>query len=186
VRVVADDVAQHVKDARSREEGQVWLAGQRDAHAKLVREELRRATDVGEACSRAQLQAACALGAGDLEAALASLREAGEITEVTPDVFELITEGEREERDALDEEEVERAAVEAGEPMTLPGSERPPAGAHLAREARRPFADLLASQETTVKLTKAIADVLDEGTLGAIVKAGVAEAGERPFRLEVV
>lgn len=152
----------------------------------LLRDELVRATDIGEGRTRAALQAAAGIGQGDLEVALGWMREAGEITEVTPDVFELITAAEASERDALDAEEAERAAVEAGEPMALPGSERPPVGAQLAREARRPFADLLASQETTVKLTKAIAEVLDEETLGAIVKAGVAEAGERPFRLEVV
>lgn len=180
------DVVGHEEDARLREEGREWLAGQREAHAKLVRDELHRATDVGETGSRARLQAACALGAGDLEAALATLREAGEITEITPDVFELIPVGEREEREALDAEEAERARVEAGEPMALPGAERPPAGAHLAREARRPFAELLAAQQSTVKLTKGVAAALNAETIGALVKAGIEEAAGGPFVLEVV
>lgn len=142
----------------------------------LVRDELHRATETGERRSREELRVAAALGAGDLEEALSYLREQGEVSEVAPDEFELIAVAE------LDPEEMGGHRVDVG--VVVPGTPRPP-GAALHAQSGRPFAAILAG-ETTVKLTRGIADVLDEATLGAIVKAGIAEAGDSPFRLEVV
>lgn len=145
----------------------------------LLRDELSRATDIGESRTRVALREASGLGAGDLEVGLAWLREAGEITEVTPDGFELVVGGE-----PLGGEDEGATSLPSGEPMALPGA--PPPGVRLARAAHRPFADLLETQRSTVKLTKGVAAALDAATIGALVKAGIEEAAGGPFVLEVV
>lgn len=129
----------------------------------MVADELRRASDVGELRSRSQLREAVGVGAGDLEAALAALRDAGKATEVEPDAYRLVQEGD------LDDEPAAAATPEPG--LSLAEAEarvRPPAGTQArARMDGAPVAG------ATVTMPRAMVDALDAPALGALLKAGI-------------
>ncbi len=130
-----------------------------------VLDELARSTDVGETRSRAQLQAACAIGAGDLDEVLRELHQGGLVSQVAPDEWEAAGVGEL--AATLHDEDAAppvRAAPRAdSRPVGLP-----PAAGHR-------------STVTTaqVSMPRAVADVLDAAALGALLKAGIETTNAR-------
>lgn len=144
---------------------------QPDAVVDLVFDELERSTTVGETRSRAELQAACGLGAGDLTEVLDRLRGEGRITEEAPDEFMT-----REEDDGEPVQPPALAAVLASRPRDAgPPTERS-AAATLGLNGKR------------VELTAAVATAIGPEGLGNLVTAGIKEASEAgvPFVFEVV
>lgn len=159
-----------------------------DWQVQLVRDELARAGDIGEQRSRAQLQETCGLGAGDLDGALNTLREAGEATEEAPDAWAAMPEAVREARAA--------AAAPAAEPEGDGGlpvreaatrtrvagglaEEDLPSLAEAERAAGRGAPSAGGAPPEAVKrveLPLGVADALDEAALGKIVKAGIESA----------
>lgn len=135
---------------------------------ELVRDEMRRVTDRGELASRAMLRDAVGIGAGDLQAALDALRDAGEASEVEPDGYRL----------GVEEEAPAPARVEEPEPgVSLAEAE---AGAPRRQTAVQigDYREEYSSAQVT--MPRAVADVLDAAALGALLKAGIdtAAAGE--------
>jgi hypothetical protein len=144
-----------------------------EAIVELVGDELRRISDRGELASRAELQEAVGLGAGDLERALDSLRDRGLASEVEPDGYRY---GEGEPSPA--------PAREVEEPgVSLAQAERAAAVVEPPRRARARDE----SDEVLVQLPLAVAKALDAAALGGIVNAGIAEAEQDgvPFIFEV-
>lgn len=126
---------------------------------QMVREELERAGDTSErARTRAQLQAACGVGAGDLEASLDELRVAGLITEVAPGEYEWLSEELREERAGARGEAPAAPEPESRERVTAIGSGN--SRVEFARDAH-------------VSMPRGVVAVLDGQALGALVKAGI-------------
>jgi hypothetical protein len=132
----------------------------------LVVDELRRGSDAGDFRSRAQLQQACGVGAGDLGAILDSLRAEGVASELAPDEWALADSpaagGEAAAVPEVEEEEPGRPGGQ-WEPPELPG---------------RPRVPRVEGEESRVTLTQGVAGALDEQALGALVKAGIDEAKE--------
>lgn len=138
---------------------------------EMVRDELRRISDRGELATRAQMQDAGGVGAGDLDAILTLLREGGELTQVEPDGWRLLNEEEQAEQDIPDE-----AAADAV--VKSPAStyrQLQDIGAANAEEARRQEVAAV----VRVELASAVANALDVEGLGKIVAAGIAEAKAR-------
>lgn len=141
----------------------------------LVRDELRRATDIGEERSRQQLQEACGIGAGDLDKVLTHLRTDGEVSEVVPDGWRLIEEHDGEERDDEGAGDVDEPDVSLDEAEQRAAAGKPPIpGAPRRRQAQ--------SVDVRVELPFGVAKTLDEDALGGIVKAGIGEADEHQAR----
>jgi hypothetical protein len=151
------------------EEAQDW-------QVQLVRDELARATDTGEQRSRAQLQQACGLGAGDLDAVLDALRTAGEATEEAPDAWAALSEDVRAARAAAAAAPAEpEADADVDEGEDLPGAGLPSL-AEAERAAGRGAPSrggMLAMAEKKVELPWEVANALDEAGLGKMVKAGL-------------
>lgn len=131
----------------------------------LVRDALQRASDVGETCSREQLQRECGIGAGDLDVVLTKLREDGDASEVEPDGWRLGIDDAApdvtpEPEMSLDEAE----AAAAGGPAPIPGRPRqaPPEG-----------------EDVRVEMSLMVAQAVGKEGLGGIVEAGIAEAQEK-------
>lgn len=149
----------------------------------LVRDELRRISDRGELASRQVLQEAVGVGAGDLQAALDVLRDAGEATEVEPDGYRLGVE----EEAALDVPAAEAGWSGAPEPepgVTLAEATAGGVGAAAPLGRRQTAVQIGQYREeyssAQVTMPRAVADVLDAAALGALLKAGIdtAAAGE--------
>lgn len=140
----------------------------------MVRDELRRISDTGALASRAQLREAVGLGAGDLEAALGELREAGEATEVEPDGYRLVSGPEE-----LDTDEARAARAEE--------AEEAPARGDVVMRRTGPHTLEHDAADVTVTLTMKIAKAVGEQGLGNLVVAGIeeAEALGVPFVLEI-
>lgn len=129
----------------------------------MVREELERAGDTTERRrTRQQLQVACGVGSGDLEASLDELRAEGLVTEVAPGEWEWISEELREER-----------AVARGEAPAAEPEERERVTAIESGSGRVEFA-----RDAHVSMPRGVVAVLDEQALGALVKAGIENVGE--------
>src|SRR5215212_5518784 len=108
------------KSARSKAARRRCNVAEQSEHEGLVLEELRRADESGDAVSRAELQEACGLGAGDLGAAIETLRDRGLLTEEAPDEFELA-----DERAVQAAAAVERAGDDEADDDREPPAERP-------------------------------------------------------------
>lgn len=147
----------------------------------LVRDELARASDIGEARSRTQLREACGIGSGDLEAILAELREEGVATEEAPDEYVLA----REETPASPEVEAEAAAPE---PEPSADERRRRRGGREADGSRVTAIGPEGRVEfgyANVTMPKGVLAVLDDEAVGKLVKAGVENAGDEGFVFEV-
>lgn len=139
----------------------------------MVLDDLRRAGDIGEGRSRAQLREAVGIGAGDLDRVLDELSANGDVTEAEPDRWE----------PAGDRWEPEPAA--AGE-AELPGRPREEAEAPAAApDVDEPFGGG-GAEDKRVELSAGVAGMLDEATLGKIVKAGIDEAAGAGVAFEFV
>lgn len=141
----------------------------------LVRDEMRRVTDRGELASRAMLRDAVGIGAGDLQAVLDELRDHGEASEIEPDGYRLVADGQLAEEDAALAAEV-GPRLDAGLPAHVTVEEAKEAG----WEDRRPLSAVQVggyreeySGAAQVTMPRAVADVLDAAALGALLKAGI-------------
>lgn len=134
----------------------------------LVRDELRRITDRGELASRSELQAAVGVGAGDLQAALDVLRDAGEASEVEPDGFRL----------GLEDDDEPPARVAGAPGVTVEEFEEQPPRRVTAVQVGGYREEYGGPAQVT--MPRAVAAVLDAQALGALVKAGIdtTDAGE--------
>jgi hypothetical protein len=144
-----------------------------DVTKALVAGELMKAADLGETRSRAELQAAVGIGAGDLDRVLSELRMSGEATEDAPDEW---TGAATSTAAPATEHEERPAPVEDQDEPELPGRPRQP-GSTLT-----PADD----DDRRVELTMAVAQALDEATLGKLVKAGIDDAREAGVSFEFV
>lgn len=145
-------------------------------HVDLVRDVLRRATDVGEARSRAALQEEVGLGAGDLQGVLDVLFLAGEASEEAPDEIVAAPQGE-----PVPAREPAAAAPEPGPPRPAEPQPRGPVSAFQAGSYREEYA-----RESTVTMPRAMVDALEAPALGSLLKAGIEAAEEGvPFVFEV-
>lgn len=135
---------------------------QPDAVLDLVFDELERAAAMSETRSRAALQAACGLGAGDLNEALDALRSQGRITEEAPDEFVTLSEDDdAPARDLPPDADPPPPAAANTQRSGVPG---PRAAAPQSRENKR------------VELTAAVATAIGPEGLGNLVTAGIKEA----------
>lgn len=137
-----------------------------------VAESLKRASDVGETRSRAQLQEECGIGVGDLEAALDVVRERGGAWEVEPGVYSSGVEPVTDDDEPVPVVAEHALAPAAPGGVALPGRPRP---------ARAPAAD-----PVRVEMPMGVAGGMDAAALGSIVKAGIEEAqgSQRAFVFE--
>lgn len=134
----------------------------------IVFDELKAASDVGDHRSRHQLQEACGIGSGDLDAVLDALASEGRAEEQAPDEWVIPRESERppverEEPDGEPEEVEEAEAEPPGPRAPIPG--RP----------RRPLPE---GQDVRVQLPMGVAKTLGADALGNVVAAGIGEAEE--------
>jgi hypothetical protein len=142
-------------------------------HAGLILDELMRARDENEGLSRAQLQEKLGIGAGDLSAALDSLRETGHAAEEAPDEWWFV---------------VEETEVAPGEPPAASNGGLPSlAEAEAASRGEPPPAAPARArpEDRETVLTTAMVESLEDAALGALVKAGVAGAGSFAFVLRI-
>lgn len=141
--------------------------------------ELTIAAEQGETRRFDELREQLGMGHEDLEQALGTLREHGQAVEASPGEWRgpLMDELEGGRPAGADDDERVRVSVpDASEA----GEEEEPAQAGGAA------LDFLAPGDATVRLNRAIADALDDESLGKIVKAGLAGSGDEVFVLEVL
>lgn len=134
------------------------------------------ASEQGETCTTAALQDELGAGHDDLMGMLNTLREHGQAVEAAPGEW----------RGPMADEVDRVAAAEAprvGVHIDDGDAEQSPAATGSAFAVRGP----MVNGEATVRITRAIADALEDGALGALVKAGLAgvEDGEL-FVMEVL
>lgn len=149
---------------------------------EAVAEELSRASDIGETRSRAQLQASIAIGAGDLEAVLNELREAGEASEVAPGEWEpvMVVDVPPGAPEPEPERGVEVDEFEEHEPGMVPAD-----GRLVHRHGVPGRVGYSGVPERAVLLSRAMVESLDAEALGKLVLAGVqGEEGVFVLRVE--
>lgn len=146
-----------------------------------VRLKLVEVGEQGQTITEAELRELFGIGHGDLLEVLNALREEGTAVNVLPSEWRAA----RPDELPGDEDEGEPADVEAALDH-FDGVEGRPS--RTERPAVHPSARSAASLSFgggTVVLTKAVARALDAQTLGAIVTAGIEDAGDEAFILRV-
>lgn len=142
-----------------------------DWAVEAVRDAIVRLQDVGTAPGRAELREEVGIGSGDLDAALAALKTAGEVRESEDGV--LFTVGVAPAPLSVVQDPVQDAPA-ASVPASVAEAVMPAVNASWGYPAAR-----------EVVLMRAMVEGMEDATLGALVAAGVAAADGVEFVLRV-
>lgn len=147
-----------------------------------VRNAIVVASEQGSTVEESDLREEFGIGHGDLTEVLNDLRDKGEAVNETPGEWRAPYEDEREAFAAA--EAAERREARAADDDDEDDEELPPAArAGSARVA--PARTAVIAGDGEVVLTKGVLNVMDDETIGKIVKAGVEESDGDEFTLRV-